>query len=189
MRNCVWMSLLGLAMACNGKSDDSGTADGTADDTAATADDSGAADGSDGTDGGGTGDGGGGDDTGGGGTGGDTGITGIEIAGSWLDNYGGDHVITDDAWVSFGGSSTVHLTFHDNDMNYTVGQNDAANTYNPELWSRFDWTVDASGQLWVCQAAYDAADEAAALSAPPADPLDPATTGCGGFPWSSLSPL
>ena len=69
-----------------------------------------------------------------------------------------------------------------------MGQNDAANTYNPGLYSRYDWTTDDSGQLWFCTTAYDAATEEDALNATAPDASDPATGGCSSFPWSSLTP-
>ena len=112
----------------------------------------------------------------------------IEIAGSWLDDYGSDHVISNTEWSSYSGSSVVHLSQYDNDLNFTVGQNDAANTYNPSLFSRYDWFEDTTGQLWYCTTAYDAATEEDAANAAAPDTTDPATSGCGSFPWSKLNP-
>jgi hypothetical protein len=164
-----------------GAGEDGGGDDGGTTDDGGAGDDGGAADDGGGSDGG-EGDGGGSDE------GGDGGTTGIELAGSWLDNWGGDHEISDALWSSYAGSSLVHLSGYDNEANYAVGQNDEANAYNPELWSRFDWTVDSDGTLWFCQSAYDSASEEEALAVPMADPTNPAASGCGGFAWSSLSP-
>jgi hypothetical protein len=50
-----------------------------------------------------------------------------------------------------------------------------------------DWSIDGSN-AWFCQTAYDAADADAALATPAADATDPAIDGCGGFPWSYLTP-
>jgi len=146
------------APACADKGDDTG---GSGDDSAADDSD-------------------GGDDSGG--------SDDIAIAGSWTDNYGGDHVITNASWSQYGGSSLFAFTTYDNDEAYAIAQNDSANEYNPDLYSRFDWTWDASDQLWYCQTAYAAmsAEEAEATAA--ADPADPSTTGCSGFPWTSLTP-
>lgn len=114
--------------------------------------------------------------------------TDIEIAGSWVDGYGSDHVVSNTEWSSYGGSSVVHLSQYDNDNNFAVGQNDAANDYNPGLYSRYDWFEDSSGQLWYCTTAYDAATEEDAASTPAPSTTDPATSGCGSFPWSTLNP-
>ena len=61
---------------------------------------------------------------------------------------------------------------------------DAANAYNPDLWSHFQW-VYADDALYYCQSAYDAADaETAAQTTADSDDL---ATGCGGFSWSTLT--
>ena len=52
--------------------------------------------------------------------------------------------------------------------------------FNASKWSRFDWTYDGSGVAWFCQAAYDAADEAAAIrEARPGDTV--VVVGIGGI--------
>ena len=112
----------------------------------------------------------------------------IEIAGSWLDGYGSDHIVSNTEWSSYGGGSVVHLSQYDNDANFAVGQNDAANEYNPSLFSRYDWFEDTTGQLWYCTTAYDAATEEDAANTAAPSTADPATTGCGSFPWSTLDP-
>lgn len=118
----------------------------------------------------------------------DTGVqSDLEITGSYTDGWGGDHEISNDTWSQYSGSTVFHLSQYDNANNVAIGQNDAANEYNPELWSRFDWTTDGAGQLWYCQTAYAAASEADALATAAADGSDPSTSGCGGFSWTSLT--
>ena len=180
----LYLSLLIPLAACGDKDGDSGDdgttadgadgADGTADGADGTADGAdGTADGADGADGSDGSDGGGEDD--------------LAIAGSWTDGFGGDHVITNETWSSYGGSSVFNISKYDNDTYLVLAQNDASNEYFPELWSRFDWTTDSMGQLWYCQTAYDAESEEAATNATPPDATDPATGGCSGFSWSSLT--
>lgn len=108
----------------------------------------------------------------------------LEIAGSWVDNYAGSHEITQSTWVMDMGG-TFHISQYSNGDDFLIAQNDAANAYNPDLWSRFDWTYDGS-DLYYCQSAYDAASEAAALAATPANASD-LNSGCGGFAWSALT--
>jgi hypothetical protein len=110
--------------------------------------------------------------------------TPLEIIGSYVDDYGFDHEITQTEWETMG--SVFHITQFSNADDYAVAQNDAANAYNPNLWSRFDWTRDANGDLFYCQISYDAATEAAALAATGADRGD-LSAGCSGFAWSKLS--
>ncbi|HNC98117.1 MAG TPA: hypothetical protein PKW90_18440, partial [Myxococcota bacterium] len=109
----------------------------------------------------------------------------LSIIGSYTDNWGGSHEISQSTWTS--GSSVYHIQMVDNNGSFLVAQNDAANTYNPELYSRFDWTYD-QGTLYYCQIAYDAADMASALQNTSAVRADLAA-GCNGFGWSSLTPL
>ncbi len=111
----------------------------------------------------------------------------LAIIGVFADAFDTDHTVTDSTWtmVSIFGTSVFHIMTYANSQTYLVAQNDSANTYNPDLWSRFDWTT-AGSDLWFCQTVYDAASEQAALDATPADDSDPSASGCGGFPWSQL---
>jgi hypothetical protein len=114
--------------------------------------------------------------------------SGLAIAGSYVDNWDGHHMISSVAWT--GGGSAYHIAAFDNAERWIVAQNDQRNEFNPCLWSRFDWT-EADGVLYYCLSAYNAESQAAALATPAADSSDPATKGCGalpGFPWTSLMP-
>ena len=111
----------------------------------------------------------------------------LEIIGSWQDDFGSSHVITNTSWDSYDASTPVALTQYDNDGMYAVGQNHENDAFNPDLWSRFDWTWDADGDLWYCQSLFNGASEDDALDAPAADDADPTTGGCGGFAWSKLT--
>ena len=97
-------------------------------------------------------------------------------------------MISNESWESYEGSSVVHISQFSNDTGFAIGQNDSVSSYNPDKWSRFDWTVDGAGTLWFCTTAYDAETEAEALATSAADATDPATDGCWSFPWSSLTP-
>jgi len=108
----------------------------------------------------------------------------LEIVGSWVDDWDTSHVITQDDWTM--ATSVFNITQFDNDADFLVAQNDSDNDYNPDKWSRFDWTEDG-GDLYYCQIAYDADDEATAAADTSADSGD-LDTGCGGFSWSRLNP-
>ncbi len=110
-------------------------------------------------------------------------VAGLEIIGAWVDDWGTSHDIAQDSWTM--GDDLFHISQLDNQADYLVAQNDAANAYNPELWSRFDWTWH-EGELYYCQIAYDAADEASAAGNEDADRAD-LDAGCAGFSWSRLS--
>lgn len=113
----------------------------------------------------------------------------IDITGDYLDTFDQPHRITLDAWAQgpVESESVTTFTVVDNAAMHAVGQNADDHPFNPSAWSRFDYTFHAAG-LWYCQSVFDAPDEATALAAPPPDASDPATAGCGGFPWSMLIP-
>lgn len=107
----------------------------------------------------------------------------LSINGRWVDSWGSAMEVNNTEWTI--DSATFQIDNYDNENRVVIAQNDAANEYNPDLWSRFDWTM-ADGELWVCQTAYDADSLEAAESTPAADPADPANGGCGTFAWSQL---
>lgn len=107
-----------------------------------------------------------------------------EIVGTYVDDFGSEHVITETTWTMYG-NSVFHILDVDNEGDWLVAQNDAANEYNPDLYSRMEWYDDGT-TLWFCQSVFDAATEADALAADPADVDALDTDGCGGFPWSQL---
>lgn len=110
----------------------------------------------------------------------------LEIRGLWVDEWGTTHAISEVGWEMSAdwGASNYAVTQYNNGVRNVIAQNDAANTYNPGLWSRFDWAYDGR-DYYYCQSTYDAATEADALAAVGADPGNIAT-GCGGFSWTKL---
>ena len=74
----------------------------------------------------------------------------------------------------------------DNEAQLIIAYNNDMNEYNPGQYSRFDWAMTGD-ELWYCQASFDAASAEEAEMAS-ADPSDPASSGCGGFPWTKLTP-
>lgn len=121
---------------------------------------------------------------GGGGSGGESATGALAIEGSYVDEYMGHHVVTSSAWTSSG--AVYHISAFNNAQHWVVARNDQANGFFPCLWSRFDWT-EKGGVLYYCTTAYNAESEEAALAAPAANASDPEATGCGNFPWTSLT--
>jgi hypothetical protein len=111
----------------------------------------------------------------------------LEIIGEYDDNYGGHHEISMPTWIYDTGDFgviTTNLMTHDNEEQWVAGEDaDASGTF-----VRFDWTYDGEGTLWYCNAVFDATSLQEATDAPLSDASDPATTGCGGFPWTMLTP-
>jgi len=114
----------------------------------------------------------------------------IAVAGSYTDGFG-MQIISNARWELAGPGfmAGFAISRFDNAQGFALAQNDATNMFSPLMWSRFEWfTVGTT--LYMCQGPFDAATEAAAMSAPRASRTSPATTGCGGtFPWSVLTPL
>jgi hypothetical protein len=109
----------------------------------------------------------------------------LDITGTYVDEFGTTQTITQSAWSdSFG--DVFHILSYSNFQRYLIAQNDAANAFNPSLYSRFDWTMFSS-DLYYCQSAFAAVDFDTALAAS-ADPANPPVSGCGGFAWTNLTP-
>jgi hypothetical protein len=109
----------------------------------------------------------------------------LEIAGDWVDDFGGAHTISDAQWVqTFGADVFTYAIDHfDNDADVVIAQ-----SADDDTWSRFDWSFADDGKLYFCQTAFGLASAAAAEATVAADAADPATAGCGGFAWSALTP-
>jgi hypothetical protein len=124
---------------------------------------------------------------------GSTGAAALEITGEWLEEFapgmGITHVIDETRWdqLSDFGDAIFHVASYDNEARVVVAQADGANEFDPGLWSRFDWAWDGDA-LYYCTAVYDARSAEDALAAPASEPGD-LESGCGGFPWSMLTPV
>ena len=111
-----------------------------------------------------------------------------KLIGRYADSWGGSHIISNTAWFdpSEYGDSLCHITQFDNEKGFIIAQNDKVKSYNPEKWSRFDFT-EKDGKIYFCQIAYDKESEAEALAVTDADRTDPATSGCGDYSWTELT--
>ncbi len=114
----------------------------------------------------------------------------IAIAGTYMDDFGGMHVVSNTRWESsgVGFASGFRISRFDNVAGIVIAQNDATNEFSPSLWSRYEW-VTVGGVLYMCQSPYDSMTEEDAMSAPRPDRTTPASSGCGMFGWSVLTPL
>ena len=111
----------------------------------------------------------------------------LELVGSYSDNIGSEHVITQDLWLIDYGSNEqyyYHIDQYSNDEDYLIAENDDANG-SPEsgAWSRFDWVYHAD-TLWVCQTMSTATSQQEALAAEPPD-VDIAGS-CTPYGWMQL---
>ena len=111
----------------------------------------------------------------------------LEIIGRYMDDFDTSHVITETEWTSRSsyGTSVYHISQYDNEQDFIIAQNDSEKSWDPDKWSRFDYTVK-NGAVYYCQTAYDKETEEEALATPAADKTDPTTSGCGGYAWTKL---
>lgn len=116
-------------------------------------------------------------------------VKALEIIGRYMDDFDTSHVITETEWTSRSsyGTTVSHISQYDNEQDFVIAQNDSEKSWNPDKWSRFDYTVK-NGDIYYCQTAYNAETEEAALATPAADKTDPTTKGCGDYnsPWTKL---
>lgn len=108
----------------------------------------------------------------------------LAIGGTWADDFGGVHEITDTTWIQTYGPDAFPYTIasYDNAERIVIAEDDDAMT-----WSKFEWTYDGDDVLYYCQSAFGEESAEDAMAAPAADPADPAASGCGGFAWSRLT--
>jgi hypothetical protein len=75
----------------------------------------------------------------------------------------------------------------DSENDYIIAQNDSANGYNPDKWSRFDYLFDTL-KLYICQIVYDKDTMQEAIDSTAANRADLAA-GCNGFGWTELTEI
>lgn len=107
--------------------------------------------------------------------------------------------------VMEGHAETFAAVSRDDEARFLVAQNGSDNSWDRNDYSRFDWTWDESGGLWICHAIGDASDAATAAAVdfscleddPETADVDESTqctganpedleTGCNSGAWTSL---
>jgi hypothetical protein len=109
----------------------------------------------------------------------------IEIAGTWVSNFGGTERIDSESW---GDLSVIEF---DNCDNVAITQNADDAEFSPGAYNRIVWTEPEAGSFYYCWVDFglDSADDARS-STNTADASTPETSGCGAegtFAWTKLS--
>ncbi|RVU44010.1 hypothetical protein EA187_10655 [Lujinxingia sediminis] len=109
---------------------------------------------------------------------------GIEVAGEWATNFGGQETITEEVW------GPMLLTEYDNTERVAITQNAPDAEYGPNTYNVIVWTELVDDSFYYCMAAFDqqTVEEARAIEAD-ADASDPENGGCGGFSWTKMTRL
>lgn len=111
----------------------------------------------------------------------------IEIYGAYF-HQGNEHFFGNTAYtVDYGGGEvyTYNYIQFSNPQRWLVAENSASNFGEAGYYSRFDWNIDASGTVWVCQTTAMAETAQEAQYTPAANPFN-ITGGCAGGPWMQL---
>jgi hypothetical protein len=108
----------------------------------------------------------------------------IEIYGLHLDNESNEHFFGNTAYsVDYGGGEMASYTYvnFSNPQRWLVVQN-GSDTLEAGLYSRFDWNVEVSGKIWLCQTKSNATTATEAQNTPAANAFNTAS-GCNGGAW------
>lgn len=111
------------------------------------------------------------------------------MMGDFADDYGSDFTITDSLFFQKPGSR-YHILKWNVDEQYILAQNDAANPYDPLLYTRIDWMrfENMDPYTWgFCISAYKKTSLDSAEAVQIADRSAP-KTGCNGLPFSRMKP-
>ena len=111
----------------------------------------------------------------------------IEIFGRYF-HQGNEHYFGDSVYsVDYGGGEMYSYAYvqFSNAQRWLVAQNGSGNFDEAGLFSRFDWNIDASGTVWLCQSTAYATSANEAQNLPAANAFN-TTAGCAGGPWMQL---
>jgi hypothetical protein len=114
------------------------------------------------------------------------------LLGSWADDYGSRHLVTDTLWSHDGANKYVVLRW-DSAGQYAIARNAATNKADAGKFTRIDWMslegiTGMRPYIWAfCLTTWDAPTADSAARVTPAQRATP-RTGCGGFPFTRLKP-
>ena len=109
------------------------------------------------------------------------------LLGKFTDDYGSTHIVSDTLW-SHGSQLHYRIVKWNEEGQYLIAQNDAANPSDGTLWTRIDWMPlpEMAPYEWgFCLSAYKAATAAEAEATLVANRATP-RTGCNGFPFTRM---
>lgn len=107
----------------------------------------------------------------------------LEVNGEWASTFGGVELVAQGMWGS------AKVVEYSNADNWAVTQLPETDEFNPNKFNKLVWTEPVDGEFYYCWVDFglDTAD-AAKASEKTADSSMPEADGCGGFPWTKLSP-
>ncbi len=112
----------------------------------------------------------------------------IEILGLY-NHQGNEHYVGETAYsINYGAGEIYSYTYiqFSNPQRWLVAQNGSMNYGEENLYSRFDWNIDASGIIWICHSTATAETAQEAQNTPAANAFN-TVSGCAGGPWVQLT--
>ncbi len=107
------------------------------------------------------------------------------IYGTWQDDFGTTHAVSEAMWVSTGDGWESKHHVAEVGEGFLLAHNDENNDFSAELYSRFDFLEDSGGDVWFCQSVFDGSTLEDARDGS-ADSSDLEVAGCAGFGWTLL---
>jgi hypothetical protein len=120
----------------------------------------------------------------------DTTPTHIEVAGTWENPaYSEEDVVDDTSWSqTFGAGTDAAVTTDSTIIKFDNATNTVIVEDDKGEFGRWVWTDVAGDAFYYCMVDFGLASaEDAENSTTTADDSDPASSGCGGFPWTKLT--
>ena len=112
----------------------------------------------------------------------------IEILGLY-NHQGNEHLVGETSYsINYGAGEVYSYAYiqFSNPQRWLVAQNGSMNYGEENLYSRFDWNIDSSGAVWICQTTSTAETAQQAQNTPAANAFN-TVSGCDGGPWNQLS--
>ncbi len=116
---------------------------------------------------------------------------GIEIEGTFTDDFGQTFEIDADQFRSTSGTmtSTGAVIEFDNAANRAIVQNAADAAFGPNQFNVIDWTEPTDAGFSFCTTDFGLETLMAAQSSTKTADATNLMTGCGGFSWSRMTPV
>lgn len=110
-----------------------------------------------------------------------------DLVGTWHDDYGSTHAVSDSLWVQHG-NARYEIVRWDSAGQFAIARNASTNRDDGGTFTRIDWLKLEGMPPWTwafCLTTWNAPTADSALAHAPAR-RDTPRTGCGGFPFTRL---
>ena len=106
----------------------------------------------------------------------------LEVEGQWGSAFGGVDEIGEGKW---GGAAVVE---YNNEENWAITQLPETDEFNPSKFNKLVWTEPKDNEFYYCWVDFGLDSAAEAKATDKTADVSKLDDGCGGFPWTKLSP-